>query len=492
MPEATTLPNGNAEAAIQPNPADDLRNAVAESDWFNKMVSGDPAESKEEQDPEKPKDESAADGDGGDKSKGEPAKPAEKAKPEKKPKKAEAEAKTPEEPAPSDGEGEEPAKKPAKRKPAAPRAAPPTRVDQDRIAEVAATAAVRAVQTAQVAPKPGDQDDLTPEVKRRIDVYAELERMDPKRYSGIAKKLSDFQKAELKRAEQWEASHPGERYDSESEEHSDWYARNEVNVDREDFEDARIRVAASKLVDERYKPEIERARTEARKIAIEPKAKMAANHVTASVLSAVTDKPLTEEEYTRLREEDPEALEIATEIDKAYRPIGEAIPLLWGGVVPFDNRRYEHKSALEMLKKFEAEIAENDDIQIRDGKQWLPLSQFERIPEDQRRDYWAINEEDLVKYVAVTAASEAKERHEKVLKRLEKMAEKRGWVRKDATKTPPAGNERKPSTEAKGAEKTAQSRSPSIGVSPVAGNAGKPSELDDNSPLSPLWKRIGI
>lgn len=441
---------------------DDLREALKKSDWVAKLVGG------QEKKEEKPKEEGspAADGKQPEKSAENP-KPAQDEQPAAEKPKAKA--------------------KPQKRVDEQPR----QEIDVGAVAEAAAESAARTVAKMQA----GKQEDEIPDhIKSEAAIYAELESIDPKKYSGMMRKRADFSKKEEERANTWERSHPGEVYDADADEHKTWYEANEPKIDPADYDDAKFNARLNKAIEEKVRPEIDKARAEVEKTRVEPLSAASAANVTEKVLGAfVPDAQLTRENVKKLIDDDPDAYEIAVQVDNAFRPIAAAVPKLYRGIEQFDEKNSAHVHARGMLTQMEKELAASDAEDLnRGGRQWVPLSKFYSIPAEKRGGYWCVSENDIANYVALTAQHEAKNAYEQHQKRLDEFAKRRGWVKPDAAKAKQEDQPQDQQKQEKPKQQQAQPKSPSVGAAPTVGAKTVSVDTVNNDPLSPLWTRMGL
>lgn len=453
--ETTAVDQSEEQKKSEAAEIEDLREAMKKSDWVSKLVSA------KEEKKEEVKDEKKEEGKTEDKSKSQEKQQTTEEKPKK--------AKQPK-------RQEEP---------------PRPEIDVGAVAEAAAESAARTVAKMQ-ADKAGEE--IPEHIKKREEVYKELEEINPQKYSGVMRKVVEFARREEERADAWEKAHPGEAYDADADEHKQWYDANEPKIDPEDLEDARIAVKANKIIEQRMRPEIEKTRVEVEKTRVEPLAAASAANVTEKVLGAfVPDAPLSRETVKKLIDEDPDAYEIAVQVDNAFRPVASAVPKLYRGIEQFDENNRAHVEARNMLYHMEQELKNSDPDDLnRGGKKWASLAEFYALPANKRSGYWCVSEADIANYVALTAQQEAKKAYEAHQKKLEAYAKRYGWVKPDAAKEKQDDKAKEATKVENTQQKQPQSKSPSVGAAPAVGAKTANSEAVSNDPLQPLWTRMGL
>lgn len=139
--------------------------------------------------------------------------------------------------------------KKAEKKPAKPVAKPAQRTEKPLTAADIAAATAEAVARA----LPRDRTDraegerktdtpeepwLTPTDKRKLKVLEQMETLFPDQYRDISKRYNQSKRALVEYAQNWEKEHPGEEFDENAEEHQDFYERNDVEWQDEDYLEA--------------------------------------------------------------------------------------------------------------------------------------------------------------------------------------------------------------------------------------------------------------
>lgn len=370
-------------------------------------------------------------------------------------------------------------------------------VDVSAVAEAAAEAATRTIgkMAPPNQPKAQEADELTDDVKKALPVLEEMERINPGKYKDVAKRLSKFQRQEAAYAEQWERSHQGQAFNADDEEHAAWYARNEVKVDRGDRDDARVSIRAREVAKKEIAPQQERIERELARVRVEPAARQAASAVTGEVFRAFSKENLTPESFQKLQQEDPDAADVAMEVDATYRPVAEAVPLLYHGVIDASDPEVAPvaKAARKMLSAFEGELSSLDPSRlVRGGKRWVPMAKFISMSPSDQASSWAVGPDEIVSYVRNVAVAEAKGMHAKRVEAIESRARARGWVKASGSNTGNQQAQTPSSQPASNANASASGgKSPSPGVGKVGDVTPATTTPGGSDPLAPLWNLMG-
>lgn len=385
----------------------------------------------------------------------------------------------------------------------APSDPPPRKREQPEVdvAKVAAEAASRAasqtVERLTAAEAKREQqvaEELPPELKKHAQVFAELERMDPAKYKDIGKRKAAFIVAETKRAEEWECNNPGKVYNADDEEHAAWYAKNEPQLSKDDFDEARITVKARAIVQEEVAPRTRQLERELARVRTEPDARRAEEELVDAVVDAVAPGKKGAEAIATLAESDPDAAEIAQSVAAELRPVAKAIPMLYNGVVDFDQNNPTHRSAHQVFRALEDDLAKSDPASlVRDGRRWVPLDQYIKMNAAEQSRAWAVGADDVVRAAKILAVNYAKRTYKERQDRFEALAAKRGYAKAPASNPPPSdsGKQKHDAPPPTNDDKR-ERRSPASSASSVSGSGSGSNSEPTNEPLAPLWSVMGL
>ena len=90
--------------------------------------------------------------------------------------------------------------------------------------------------------------ELTEKDKKYIAVLEQMAKEKPTQYGDIAVKHMRYLQKEEGYIRKWLEDNPGEEFNSEDEQHSEWYQRNEVKFDQEDFDEAHEAILEERIL----------------------------------------------------------------------------------------------------------------------------------------------------------------------------------------------------------------------------------------------------
>jgi hypothetical protein len=334
---------------------------------------------------------------------------------------------------------EEKPKEEPKKKQAAPKVmkAPPSQ-DPNVIAKAAAEAAVAAVeasrkQTPAAAKEP--EAELPKDIARKLDYYKELEGLDPK-YKGLTQKVVEFSKKggiEERYVAEWEKANPGQKFDADDEAHTSFYEKYSPDYDEDDLEVAKEQVIERRAVDKAKKAMEPKLQEQQRK-AVEESSRedldSASAAIATSTLEAINKDLLTiaqEKGDAGLQEEDPLALQVATEVMPRHEAVAhEAIRLFRGLANPSD-RNPVHSQISEIALGLNEAIAGVVAQDPRNGmkpvfrgtrvvgyQQFAPLQEYASMSAEERKAHWTVGEDEVLAHIKANAGREAKSRYDQI------------------------------------------------------------------------------
>jgi hypothetical protein len=393
----------------------------------------------------------------------------------------------------------------AKKKPRSPTPPPAPPLDEVKLAQSVATATVEAQR--RIAEEGAHREALEafrkaesviPEsVKKLRPVYEELHKANPDKYpADLSYRMARFIQAEQERADKWEAENAGQTYDSESEEHSDWYEKNQPKIDQDDVIDARATVKANEIIEKRIAPRQAEAEAKIERQQLDPELRGAAMSLGVSILKAVDSEfkdgiePMAA--MDSLGKRDPIAAEAAFVADDTFSRVVYEAGLLWNGVQKFNPQSQVHKHAMQILEDFEGALSQAPRDKIRKGnKDWLPVAQYAQLQENQRGSFYTTEYNDLVDYVRLHVAPQAakayyENKSSKNREIVEKNAERYGYTKSGA------GNSPQKSAAQAAASPQVQRSSPSVPSGGPSVPSPSPNGADANDFTSRFFGNLGV
>lgn len=291
-------------------------------------------------------------------------------------------------------------------------------LDEDAITKAATAAATAAVRASQVKedPKPEPEPELPRSVQRKMALFHELEQ-DTK-FKGIVKQVVDFKKVggiEDQYKAQWLKENPGESFDPNDDQHTDWYADNDPTNKFEDIdeqlEDAQVRVIKREAREEAAKAlaeENSRRQTEERRQRVAPMAEQTANDSVMEALEAIDPKlveVVRKDGEKGLADEDPIALKLVSQAAQIFSPlITETIKISEGLVSPTQSNPVHAKIEEVMVSIENAVLAldPSDRIKVETvggrqvQKRFATMEDFANMPTEKRSRYWTVGKDEVV------------------------------------------------------------------------------------------------
>lgn len=293
-----------------------------------------------------------------------------------------------------------PAKKAAKgKKTAAP-------IDATAVASAAATAAteaaVRVIQSTPAQPKAGPSDNLSDEDKRDYEVAAHLASLDP-RYADAPKIILDHITRAEDYAARWEAANPGKEFNVNDDEHDDFFATLQRPWTVNDFNEARIDLAAEKKLkkfQDEQQGSMQGLHRDQARMELAPAVDRKFNDATTDLAKAVGDdihKVLTTEGWDGLHKTDPVTAQVlATTLDQMHPFIQAAIEIDDPRQrVPLDVAKDPaHAQWNRVVTVGEASLTGEQDEQ---GRIFARRSDYLRMSPAQQATHWYLTTEMIIK-----------------------------------------------------------------------------------------------
>lgn len=357
-----------------------------------------------------------------------------------------------------------------------------TREDVSAAVEAGARAAIESTRPSKpektVEKEP--EIELSEEDKRTLEALKLIESDNPGS-KGLVQRTIEFWKKEPDYIREWERKHPGEEFDKDDPQHSDFYDTNEPVVNEEEFAAAKIRLVVEPV--ERKAKEAVKAAEEVRKKSdqieldrkIEKTLPDIANRVDKSLIAVIDEsapelakllgegdnKTADESGLKKIEEEDPVAFDIIQSEAERVRILCSEFELLtsFPGAYQFnpsahvalsdDSTMSPHSELVKLINDTEQDIkamprAETDrehngkvmrfmpQKEMRDQEseiaadQRLTEAQKQAKIRDLRQSTWTLSVDDIRKAIISESAWKIKSRIEKAQKLFDLRASKKG------------------------------------------------------------------
>jgi len=314
---------------------------------------------------------------------------------------------------------------------------PKKSLSPEEIAEIAAQAAARVAPPQSTKQPDTPAFELPPELKPMEDVYSELEKINPQKYAGIARKQAEFMQKEVAYAEQWERENPGRQYDPDDPEHAGFYKRHQPDIDPRDLHRAEIRAEARGLLKAEVEPKVQEYEKAVKLMRAEPEADRMAHQFSVQVFSELAPDAKDNESFAEWAKKNPIQAESAYEIVTASLPIARAASLLWDDAVKFNPIDPSHVRAVQLFNEMERRLIQRDEpLEDAEGRTWLPLHRYNALPPEKRARHFTTSKRDVIEFISRCAAEIAKNVAQERLQYAERFAPMLGYVKPTATNLP--------------------------------------------------------
>lgn len=306
-----------------------------------------------------------------------------------------------------------PEKKPKKPAPVAPVAAP---INPEDIATAAATGATRAF-AEHIAKEKADKAEepkieFSPQETRRLAVLERMEKNKPE-YKGTAARYKQSLADLLEYAEKWEKDHPGKEFIQDDDEHKEFFAKNEIPWDDDDYAEA----LADLRVDEKIGKTQNEINSKFAKIEKAERRSAATPEIRKTqVSSARTFYGQLGEQFkdllqpngtpnndvlTKLQTEDPVSTNFAIQGADMVETYARATYELFNDLTDFNARNPVHSFLNNFILSNEKKLLEQPVIDQMDnkGRAFLPAAEYHKKmttnAADTQRKYWTFERGDV-------------------------------------------------------------------------------------------------
>lgn len=299
------------------------------------------------------------------------------AKPEKKSK-----------PDPEEDAEDKPARKPRK-----PRVDPEEEDDDvaDRIEKGFEKVAKKLEKQAPKEEKTPDTSGLSKKDADKLRVFEEMAKEKSDEYGNLPAQFKAFVAKEAKYRAAWEKKNPGETFDPNSDDHSDFYEQNEPVFEQDDYVDARAELKSAELFDRKQKALEEKMSKREREAQFEKVAKEAVADVGDALATSLkgekTDlKTLAAEDPVQakyIKEAQGDLENLVSELFKVFTPDKNS--------KPFDGENKVHGVLYNQLQSYEDGLLQMEPQDTMMGnKRFTTIERFAKMSPEQQARHWSV------------------------------------------------------------------------------------------------------
>lgn len=334
--------------------------------------------------------------------------------------------------------GDPPAEKPKKK------STPPSKIIQapepsmgEMVTQAATAAATAAIKATQPAPSPkveAPTPELPDDIAEDLAAYKAMEEMSPK-YRGLADKVVEFSKKggiEEQYINQWKKANPGKEFDSDDEDHEDFYATKAPDFSETDLKKATKQVLKRELqedMDRRITPKLEEQRVQQIAKEVEPVLAQTSYNLTATALGVLGDdllKIAAEKGDAGLEEADPLALQVVGEVLPQYEAMAHEVVRVFSGVSKVAEKPSQlHSQINDLALKLDHAVSQVEPEHrwkpvVRNGKvvghqQFASFAEYQKMSPEQREQHWIIGQDEVVAHIGSLARGAVKGRYDKLM-----------------------------------------------------------------------------
>jgi len=307
---------------------------------------------------------------------------------------------------------------------------------------------------------PKEEPKPQPEVKedRRTRVLRRMEKLHPERY----KELADKTQANLKRlrqyADDWEAKHPGEKFDEDDEEHAEFKEslEKEVAYDDDDYVEAQadllIDERESKKKDKEPNPDVDTLKRELSELKNRGKYEAAKNDIKNHVNGVARkfwevfgdeyksvigdDGELNLKAIDSLRKADEDTFALLGRFAGELEAITEV--LYCSKIEVPSGNQYGHRLASEYAYAFEDMMLARppEDRLDENGRRFVTQDEYRSLGAEERKRVWKFSPDDVQFLVEKHYKNKASEALKYGKEKFERMAKRRGLLREETAPPP--------------------------------------------------------
>lgn len=267
------------------------------------------------------------------------------------------------------------------------------------------------------AAKPEKPEEVKLDLPEEIDVeeIKALEELDPKKFKGLEQKARKFwgkggQEDQYIAA--WKKANPGQQFDADAPEHSDFYSENEPFVTDAERKAAQRHIGA-KIAEKRAEEAAKKvtepvqrqlARERAEKVAEPQRATWEQDLIRSSVEAA--DPEAKGIDVSKLADEHPLLHGVVTQIHETVKPAITELFALKNGA-PFDSGNQVHTTLMQVAEQLQETILQQPEDsrelpvlgaggKIVGYKSFAPMREFYAMSRADQARHWTVNEDVIL------------------------------------------------------------------------------------------------
>ena len=366
--------------------------------------------------------------------------------------------------------------------PAAPKRVKVRRAKEEAPPAPVVPAAPPAAAPAKAPERPADSDEgLLDEEKDKLRIARYAAKANPK-YAGHAEKLATFFRKNAEFTTKKLAEDPEYDFSESNPEYKAFLNANRPPPIPDHEQKAIEREMIKDEIRAETEQKLEAERTAQRNIELRKQHRVEANQFwKETVTIAMPDEiraAWKEGGAAKAKELHPFEYNLLEGVSKSAADIIENFMAISSGAMQFDPKNEQHTGIAEFINTECSDFAKNGgDDRVRDGKQFVSRTQFQRLPAEQRAGYWTFSNKELVDRAKFAVKLAIKQAIDGEYKRREEQ----GWVRKAATPAAAPAKQQPVPTPASAPR-----------PAPASGGAGTPAAKPVQGDGNPVMKALGL
>lgn len=288
-----------------------------------------------------------------------------------------------------------------------------------------------------------DPSKLPPKERQRFTIVQHMAESMPDQYKELPNQYVSYSKKKTEYKKKWESEHEGETFNWDDEEHQGWVDENEPKFDPDDFDEARIRLAAR----EAAKPELEKANNRIAELEAQTAGTQIRDSVVSHSKSAVKS---FQKSFVPDREWDlttDAGRQKAMKEDRILGPIAakyanrsqiamtELIKLYdtkssdGKQIYRLDTKNPVHNYLVDLANEWERILSERpaDETVNKAGQTFVTRAEWAKLSESKRKEHWTLMRDEMIQVLRQDMLLSAETEKQAKLEELESIAKSQGW-----------------------------------------------------------------
>lgn len=318
--------------------------------------------------------------------------------------------------------------------------------DPEKMAENITAAATKAATDAALRAKPSEAPSPTPvdpatlidslpeEFQEDADVYIEMQRLHPEKHGKLIADLAAYAKTEEDYIRKWKREHPDDEFDPEAKIHDDFYDEHKPKFSKREFKEAErsiIERRTEERIEKKYGPKLQELEQQRKTQSITPEIGEAAHTTMEQILTGINPeyaKYADPKELARLKDADPDAMDVVNAVFTGYSPLISETVLLYSGATRFNENNPVHMELFKESAALETKLSKLPREQRLDGQERLfaTREEYSQLSDTERKNRWVLERDHMIHYLAGKAQAEAQNIYKLENEKFERRAKARG------------------------------------------------------------------